>query len=63
MAASCQTGGVPPEQREVINHSWGELAKRLPAYTLQLRISDALQAHPRGYEPLPPGENASGVPF
>jgi hypothetical protein len=36
--------------------TWVELAKRLPTHTLQLRISEALQAHPRGYEPLPPGE-------
>jgi len=36
--------------------SWVELAKRLPAHTLQLRISEAFQAHPRGYEPLSSGE-------
>jgi len=36
--------------------AWVELAKRLPAVTLQLRISEALQAQPRGCEPLPPGE-------
>ena len=37
--------------------AWVELAQRLPAITLQLRISEALQAHPRGREPLPPGEH------
>src|SRR5947209_7148846 len=37
--------------------AWVELARRLPAVTLQLRISEALQAHPRGREPLPPGEH------
>src|SRR5262249_60715446 len=36
--------------------TWVELAKRLPTHTLQLRISETLQAHPRGYEPLSPGE-------
>ena len=36
--------------------AWVELAKRLPAVTLQLRLSEALQAQPRGREPLPPGE-------
>jgi len=36
--------------------AWVELAQRLPAITLQLRISEALQAQPRGREPLPPGE-------
>src|SRR5260370_36726242 len=35
--------------------AWVELAKRLPAVTLQLRISEALQAQPRRCEPLPPG--------
>ena len=36
--------------------AWVELARRLPAVTLQLRISEALHARPRGREPLPPGE-------
>src|SRR5207244_7758988 len=36
--------------------AWVDLAQRLPAVTLQLRISEALQAQPRGREPLPPGE-------
>jgi len=36
--------------------TWVELAKRLPTHALQLRISEAFQAHPRGYEPLSSGE-------
>ena len=36
--------------------AWVELARHFPAVTLQLRISEALQAQPRGREPLPPGE-------
>jgi hypothetical protein len=32
------------------------LAKQLPAVTLQMRVSEALQAQPRGREPLPPNE-------
>jgi len=35
---------------------WVQLAMQLPAVTLQLRVSEALQAQPRGREPLPPGE-------
>jgi hypothetical protein len=35
---------------------WIQLARRLPAVTLQMRVSEALQAQPRGREPLPPGE-------
>ena len=36
---------------------WTELARQLPAVTLQLRVSDALCAQPRGREPLAPGEH------
>jgi len=35
---------------------WIALARQLPAVTLQMRVSEALQAQPRGREPLPPGE-------
>jgi hypothetical protein len=47
---------VPAVERTGEWASWIELARRLPAVTLQLRISEALQAQPRGREPLPPGE-------
>jgi hypothetical protein len=36
---------------------WVQLARQLPAITLQLRVSEALQAQPRGREMLPPGEH------
>jgi len=36
--------------------TWVELAKRFPAHTLQLRISEALQAHRGATSPCPPGE-------
>ena len=35
---------------------WIQLARQLPAVTLQMRVSEALQAQPRGREPLAPGE-------
>jgi hypothetical protein len=35
---------------------WIQLARQLPAVTLQMRVSEALQALPRGREPLAPGE-------
>jgi hypothetical protein len=35
---------------------WIALARQLPAVTLQLRVSEALQAQPRGREPLSAGE-------
>jgi hypothetical protein len=35
---------------------WVHHAQQLPAVTLQRRVSEALQALPRGREPLPPGE-------
>jgi hypothetical protein len=35
---------------------WIQLAHQLPAVTLQMRVSEALQAHPRGREPFTPGE-------
>jgi hypothetical protein len=35
---------------------WIQLARQLPAITLQMRVSEALQAQPRGREPLAPGE-------
>src|SRR5215475_13019763 len=47
---------VPAVERTGEWAAWVELARRLPAVTLQLRISEALQAQPRGREPLPPGE-------
>ncbi len=47
---------VPAIERTGEWAAWVELARRLPAVTLQLRISEALQAQPRGREPLPPGE-------
>ncbi len=43
-------------ERPLVRAAIVELARRLPAVTLQLRISEALQAQPRGREPLPPGE-------
>lgn len=36
--------------------AWVALARRMPAVTLQLRVSEALHAQPRGCEPAPPGE-------
>ena len=36
--------------------AWAQLARQMPAVTLQLRVSEALQASPRGREPSPPGE-------
>jgi hypothetical protein len=47
---------VPAVERTGEWAAWVELARRLPAVTLQLRISEALQAQPRGREPLAPGE-------
>jgi hypothetical protein len=47
---------VPAIERTGEWAAWVELARRLPGVTLQLRISEALQAQPRGREPLPPGE-------
>ena len=47
---------VPAVERTGEWAAWVELARRLPAVTLQLRISEALQAQPRGREPLLPGE-------
>src|SRR5262247_1004349 len=47
---------VPAVERTGEWAAWVELARRLPAVTLQLRISEALQAQPRGREPLPLGE-------
>jgi hypothetical protein len=35
---------------------WIQLARQLPAVTLQMRVSEALQAQPRGREPSAPGE-------
>jgi hypothetical protein len=35
---------------------WAALARALPAVTLQMRVSEALQAQPRGREPLALGE-------
>jgi len=35
---------------------WVQLARQLPAVTLQMRVSEALQAQPRGRDPLAPGE-------
>ena len=35
---------------------WIQLARQLPAVTLQMRVSEALQAQPRGREPLAPVE-------
>jgi hypothetical protein len=35
---------------------WVQLARQLPAVTLQMRVSEALQAQPRGREALAPGE-------
>jgi hypothetical protein len=35
---------------------WIQLARQLPAVTLQMRVSEVLQAQPRGREPLAPGE-------
>jgi hypothetical protein len=35
---------------------WIQLARQLPAVTLQMRVSEALQAQPRGREPFTPGE-------
>jgi len=35
---------------------WIQLARQLPAVTLQMRVSEALQTLPRGREPLAPGE-------
>jgi len=35
---------------------WIQLARQLPAVTLQIRVSEVLQAQPRGREPLAPGE-------
>jgi hypothetical protein len=36
--------------------SWIEHARQLPCVTLQHRVSEALEAVPRGREPLGPGE-------
>jgi len=36
--------------------TWLSLARELPAVVLQARVSDALEALPRGREPSPPGE-------
>jgi hypothetical protein len=47
---------VPAVERTGEWAAWVELARRLPAVTLQLRISEALQAQPRGRETLAPGE-------
>jgi hypothetical protein len=35
---------------------WVQLARQLPAVTLQMRVSEALQLQPRGREPFAPGE-------
>ncbi len=37
--------------------TWLSLARELPAVVLQARVSDALEALPRGREPSPPGEH------
>jgi hypothetical protein len=47
---------VPAIERTGEWAAWAALARRFPAVTLQLRISEALHAQPRGRESLPPGE-------
>jgi hypothetical protein len=37
-------------------HTWLECAREMPAVLLQVKVSEALDALPRGREPSPPGE-------
>ena len=47
---------APAIERSGAWQTWVQLARQMPAVTLQLRVSEALQASPRGREPSPPGE-------
>src|SRR2546428_13975921 len=47
---------APAIERSGAWQAWVQLARRMPAVTLQLRVSEALQASPRGRELSPPGE-------
>src|SRR5439155_10498103 len=47
---------APAIERSGAWQAWVQLARQMPAVTLQLRVSQALQASPRGREPSPPGE-------
>jgi len=48
---------APAIERSGAWQAWIQLARQMPAVTLQLRVSEALQASPRGREPSPPGEH------
>ena len=47
---------APAIERSGAWQAWVELARRMPAVTLQLRVSEALQAAPRGRDLISPGE-------
>src|SRR5438128_10620816 len=47
---------APAIERSGAWQAWVQLARQMPAVTLQLRVSEALQAVPRGREPSAPGE-------
>jgi len=47
---------APAIERSGAWQAWVQLARHMPAVTLQLRVSEALQAVPRGREPSAPGE-------
>jgi hypothetical protein len=47
---------APAIERSGAWKAWVQLARQMPAVTLQLRVSEALQAVPRGREPSAPGE-------
>src|SRR5207245_6808518 len=47
---------APAIERSGAWQAWIQLARQMPAVTLQSRVAEALQASPRGREPSPPGQ-------